>query len=250
MSTLPIFVINMPTATDRRAAIAQQLTALGLEARWITATRGADMTEAEVTQVYDESLNRKYFRRALSPGEIGCYVSHREAWQSLLNSTADSAIVLEDDIHLNEHFSNAVDVLTVGRQFDIIKLSDDRNCPIKKTAPASGPFTWASYKRVPNCANGYAISRSGAQKLLSRQQFYRPVDIDFQFHHELALSVAGLTPYSVEAAPNYPSSIDSQGKNGSRKTFTWPWRNWRYRLSLFAHRTLYTSVKFQDVPNE
>ena len=250
MSTLPLFVINMPSATDRRASITRQLESQGLSAEWIAATRGKDMTASEVAKVYDERANCKYFRRALSPGEIGCYVSHREAWQALLNSTAELAVILEDDIRLGDQFPLAIKALESANDFDIIKLSDDRNCPIAQAKVASAGFEWVSYKRVPNCANGYAISRKGAEKLLSRERFFRPVDVDFQFHRELKLSVAGLIPYSIEATPDFPSSIDGQGKHGSRKTFTWPWRNWRYRLSLFVQRQFYTSAQIQDVPNE
>lgn len=250
MSTLPIFVINMPSATDRRAAIAQQLTALGLEARWIAATRGADMTEAEVAQVYDESLNRKYFRRALSPGEIGCYVSHREAWQKMIDENTPCAVIIEDDVRLTNALTDAIDLLSHEMPADMIKLFDDRDGRGVSSRAASDHFNWINYKRIPNATGSYGITLEGAKKLLNRQRIYRPIDIDLQFYQELSLTIAGLHPYPVEVAPNFPSLIDSQGKNGSRKTFTWPWRNWRYRLSLFAHRTLYTSVKFQDVPNE
>lgn len=250
MSTVPLFIINMPSATDRRAAVTGQLAGLNLDPNWIDAVRGKDMTATEVASVYDESNNRRYFRRALSAGEIGCYVSHRKAWQALLDSEADLAVILEDDICVSDQFPQAIAALHSANNFDLIKLADDRNCPIIQSRAAHAGFEWVSYKRVPNCANGYAISREGAKKLLSRAKFYRPVDIDMQFYRELNLTVAGLIPYCVEATPNFPSLIDGQGKNGSRKTFTWPWRNWRYRISIFIQRQFYTSAQIQDIPNE
>lgn len=250
MSTLPIFVINMPSATDRRAAIARQLQALGLDAHWIAATRGKDMQPDEVARIYDEKSNRRYFRRALSPGEIGCYVSHREVWQKMVDDNISRAIIIEDDIRLTENFPSAIRVLAKEMPTDMVKLFDDRNGEGPSSREASQLFRWVNYKRVPNATGAYAISYHGAKKLLARTQIFRPIDVDLQFYSELSLTIAGLKPYPAEATSDFESSIDNQGKHGSRKTFTWPWRNWRYRLSLFTHRTFYTSANIQDVPNE
>ena len=250
MSTLPLFVINMPSATDRRASITRQLEAQGLSAEWIAATRGKDMATSEVAKVYDERANRKYFRRALSPGEIGCYVSHREAWQRMVDENIPRAVVIEDDIRLTQDFTAAIDLLSKEMPADMVKLLDDRNSEGHKSACASERFNWINYKKVPNGTGSYAISLEGAKKLLSRQRIFRPIDVDLQFYQEFSLTIAGLKPYPVEATPDFESSIDGQGKHGSRKTFTWPWRNWRYRLSLFVQRQLYTSAQIQDLPNE
>ena len=42
-------------------------------------------------------VERNRRSRSLSPGEIGCILSHRKAWQAIVDSGVETAMVLEDD---------------------------------------------------------------------------------------------------------------------------------------------------------
>lgn len=97
---MKIFVINLDHRNDRRAFIERQLKNLGLEAEFISATDGRNLTLAEA-QLYDESLSRKYNGKPLAPGELGCAISHRSIYERMDRDGISRALVLEDDISLS-----------------------------------------------------------------------------------------------------------------------------------------------------
>ena len=56
------------------------------------------------------NLHAPHYPFALRPGEVGCFLSHRAVWAALLESNADAALVLEDDVELDEGFQAALDL--------------------------------------------------------------------------------------------------------------------------------------------
>ncbi len=232
-----IYVINLPEAEHRRKHVENILSSTSLDYAIVAGVKGSSLSQDQITQCYDEHANARRYRRALSIGEIGCYLSHRLCWEKLLLSHREWAIILEDDIEINGPLSSLTPAIPQYINADIIKLSDDSDCKVINRKTLQPSFEWVSYNRVPNCTTGYIITRSGAEKLLSRSKFYRPVDIDIQFHDELSLRVCGIKPYIIWPATQFDSHINAQGRGDPKKTFTWPWRNWRYRLELFWQRT-------------
>jgi glycosyl transferase family 25 len=158
----------------------------------------------------------------------------------MVDQHIDIAVVLEDDIDIDATFTDAINQLTRLHGWDHIKLSDDRNTPAFQTLQLPNGFTLANFKKVPNCATGYAINLQGAKKLLRRNKFFRPVDIDLQFGQELDLQLFSLLPYTVWPSSRFESIIDTIS-GGSRKGDTSLFRNLKYRLAVAKHRARYTS---------
>jgi len=61
---IPVFVINLERAQERRARIAEHLAGLGIAARFLAAVDGSSLKLRAFSRTY---------RRQLLPGEIGCY---------------------------------------------------------------------------------------------------------------------------------------------------------------------------------
>lgn len=74
----------------------QQFEALGLEAIRIEAVRGADVSPA----LLERHCNPKR-SRWMTPNELACNLSHKIAWQRLIDSGESRALVLEDDVMLS-----------------------------------------------------------------------------------------------------------------------------------------------------
>ncbi|WP_165904998.1 glycosyltransferase family 25 protein [Parashewanella curva] len=232
-----ILAINMPQNESRWQHLQQQLSQLSLKGTHFSAVVGSALFQDEIETIYDEKLNKRYYHRDLTVGEIGCYASHSQAWQKLLDSDQPHAVVLEDDINLSDDFTTILATIDRLQGWDIIKLSDNRNNPAAETIALSDTVNCISYKRVPNCMTGYVISRQGAEKLLARKRFFRPVDVDIQFHSELNLQVIGLQPYCVFEA-NFDSEIAAMNPNKRHSNKSTFWRNTKYRLSMMQQRTL------------
>jgi glycosyl transferase family 25 len=239
-SKIPVFVINLETSPERYQYAEQQLLSLGIQPQRFNAVYGKNLSAKQIDTCYDKAANRRHFRRSLSLGEIGCYLSHRGIWQYMQEHNIELAIVLEDDIDIDAKFPEAIKQIGNLTGWDHIKLSDDRDTPAHQTLSLRDGFKLANFKKVPNCATGYAINLQGVKKLLRRDKFFRPVDIDLQFGHELDLRLFSLLPYTIWPSSKFDSVINAIS-GGSRKGDTTLLRNIIFRLAAAWHRVCFTS---------
>jgi glycosyl transferase family 25 len=237
---VPVFVINLDCSPERYQHAEQQLLALGIQPTRFQGVYGKSLTQAEVDACYDRPGNHRLFRRSLSLGEIGCYLSHRGVWQLMLEQNIKMAIVFEDDIEVAPQLPQAINNIAAIHGWDHIKLADDCNTPFYQKLSLNNGFELANFKKVPNLATGYAITLQGAKKLLSREKIFRPVDIDLQFGHELDLQLFSLLPYTVWPSSKFDSVINAIS-GGCRKGDTTAARNIMYRLHMAWHRLCYIS---------
>tara|TARA_R110002020_G_scaffold87061_15_gene215026 strand:+ start:32144 stop:33010 length:867 start_codon:yes stop_codon:yes gene_type:complete len=93
---IPVFFINMDNATDRRDWFEAQAARLGLAVRRVPAVAGRTL-DAQSLDRLKASIRSG---TPLGPSEIGCFLSHRKAWEQVLVSGAPWAFVAEDDLHL------------------------------------------------------------------------------------------------------------------------------------------------------
>ncbi len=233
--TAPVFVINMETSRDRFDATYNRLMESNVEATRFNATVGKSLSAKEVSHWYDAAANHKRYHRDLTPGEIGCYISHMRVWQKLVDEKIPYAIVLEDDLHIEPSFADVLANIATLRDWDMIKLSDNRANSFFQHKSLGGGFTLGNYRKVPNGTQGYAISLSGAKKLLQRKPFFRPVDVDMQFHSEVSLNLLGMKPYAISEDLSFESEISklNKGKHSNRSTFL---RNLKHRTRMYLER--------------
>ncbi len=224
-----LFVINLDRSPQRLAATRTQAEALGLALERVPAVDGTKLTEAELQHHYCADRNRRDYHSQLSAGEIGCYLSHRRAWQLILERDLDYAVILEDDVILEADFGHALDLLPqAGRNWDVIKLGAVKRRPIVDFRLLGG-FGLCRYKKTPISAYAQVVSRLGAQKLLQREErFSRPVDVDLQHVWEHGLEIFGLEPFPVRIRADEASEIGDK----PRRSFFGP----NSCLRLYRHR--------------
>ncbi|SEK68753.1 glycosyl transferase, family 25 [Colwellia chukchiensis] len=244
INACPVYVVNLDAAPARMSTMAAQLNTLGIAYQRITAVNGLDLSAQEIASSYSKTLNRQHFRYNLSLGEIGCYMSHRKIWQLMLDEGIEFAVVLEDDLVIKDKFRQLFAQIDTLKQFDLIKLADNRNYPAAQKLGLANDLQLVNYHTIPNCTTGYTISLNGAKKLLARKKFYRPVDIDIQFCKELNLSVYGLQPYPISENRSFESDIAAfnGGRHGKKTTSLI--RNIKYRLALWYLRKSHLSGRF------
>jgi glycosyl transferase family 25 len=93
----PAFVINLENARERWAAASAQLTRLGIAFERLPAVDGTKLSKEQVSRVYDGDRNRQVSKAPMCPEEIGCYLSHIEAWKHIAARGAAGGFVFEDD---------------------------------------------------------------------------------------------------------------------------------------------------------
>ena len=101
---IPCFVINLAHAVKRRAHMEEQLQAQGIQAEFIDAVNGRQMSETE-RQSHLNSEKMKDIGWKLSPAEIGCALSHLKVYKLMVERQLPYAIILEDDIELAGDFA-------------------------------------------------------------------------------------------------------------------------------------------------
>jgi len=106
-----IFVINLDERPDKFKNAEDQILAQGLSCERISAVRGSNLSEEEITKNYDTKANKKHYMKTMSVGEIGCYMSHRAAWQRIIDEELDYAIILEDDAEVLSNFTSGIECL-------------------------------------------------------------------------------------------------------------------------------------------
>ncbi|AVJ55208.1 glycosyl transferase [Idiomarina sp. OT37-5b] len=207
---LPVYVINLDRSRERLQHASQQLHSIGVDFTRIAAIDGRQLSDAEIDRVYDSERNRQRFYASLTRGEIACYMSHRKAWQQLLDSPAQAAVILEDDIMVSPAFAElGAAVATLSDDWHLLKLAQPFKPKQHYKLADVGAFTLVDYRtdKPPMGACGYILSRSGAAKLLARKRFFRPVDVDFQWQWETGCYVQGLLPYCVDNTHQHGSDI-------------------------------------------
>lgn len=87
------YILNLPSAQERRQFQMSQAERLGLEAVFIAAKTPADISE------YDMMAYAFSWERAIKITEVACFLSHYAAWEKVL-ATQEPALILEDDAML------------------------------------------------------------------------------------------------------------------------------------------------------
>jgi glycosyl transferase family 25 len=198
-AAMPVYVINMPAAVARRQRMRAELKAATLEADWVDAVVGRELSPAALNGLYAPRLNRRQFYRPLTPGEVGCYASHLKVWQLMVQRGQACALVLEDDVALDPALPAVLAALARrSGDWDMVKLvGRAQEAPVQRLPLCAG-VELVRYRRVPSLTGAYALSLEGARKL-TRQlpPFGRPVDVDLRHHWEFGLRMFGALPYPV-----------------------------------------------------
>jgi glycosyl transferase family 25 len=182
---LKIYVINLKHRTDRLEHMRSSLTRLGLEFERIEAVDGRRERLAPHQNRLKANL---YALGGIPPGHVGCCLSHRIAWQKLVDDETKSnqCVVLEDDADLSSWDPRVLELDVQALGLDLLRLGgnlhrkhgDLRNSITKEPITASGQRVLdreLSFSQTVGTV-GYVITRSGAEKMLACKRFWFPVD--------------------------------------------------------------------------
>lgn len=180
MSTIPIYVISLKGAQERRAFMSEQLDTLGLPFRFYDAVDGRGW-DVPAHLSYDKAKRRAFFGKDLSGGEMGCLLSHRAIYEKMLREGTPEVLVLEDDAILHADLPKVLGALErMGEPYDLIRfLGSDKVAKLEQkiVAPITGQYTLNRLCTTPGGAHAYIITQAGAQKLLKHmQRNFLPVD--------------------------------------------------------------------------
>ena len=163
-----------------------------------------------------------WWKRDVTPGEIGCAISHRLLWQKMLDESVETALILEDDFLKVRNFDNpiipevAYDLALLGRH----ALHPSEELPIGRN--------WVRPLTIYN-SHAYVLNKTGAKILLNDYDFANnliPVDefisATFTTHprEDIAtlfppkiLAIAPILNYIEQDRPQEQSTTEPVGAN-------------------------------------
>ena len=180
-----VYVLAFKQDKTRRDLMRQRLGKHGIEVSFIDAVRGANLSEDEKSIFYNN--DRQYWRpHIFQDGAIGCSLSHFKAWQALLDSGQDCALILEDDaLPVLEAIAPCIEALVaLADKLDIVML-ENRNPKRKQIKVADmsqvGALSVVRYNNSFGSAS-YFITRAAAQHLLNNPKRH-VFEVDRFMHH-------------------------------------------------------------------
>ena len=189
--TMKIYVINLQDAHDRWRHADQQFQNAGLSAERMNAVDGRLLSDSGVEEVYDARRNRKSYFSPLHRGELGCFLSHRSAWQQVRDGCDDYGLIVEDDIEILGPLREFLAEIEEHRPHaDLIKLDKPGQGSCFEHLTLACGYQLHQPAQVPLDAAAYLLSRRGAEKLMTAlEKIYMPVDVHMQFWWQSELNI-------------------------------------------------------------
>ncbi|XP_076601630.1 procollagen galactosyltransferase 2-like [Chaetodon auriga] len=180
-----IFLINLKRRSDRRERMLRTLAVLGIDATLTEAVDGKALNSPQLQAMGIDMLpgyKDPYSERVLTRGEIGCFLSHYNIWNQVVQLELQQVLVLEDDVRFEPRFGHRLvsimeNVQRVGLEWDLIYVG-------RKRLQVKEPEYWV--KGVSNLVHpdysywtlGYVLSLNGAKKLLQAKPLNKMLPVD------------------------------------------------------------------------
>ncbi|WP_435337012.1 glycosyltransferase family 25 protein [Acinetobacter sp. LH3_13] len=241
---LGVYLINLDSSVDRLKQADAELKKHHMDYIRISAVDGRQL-DVQNFDLYNAARSNAYTGRDLIGSEIGCYLSHKKALETFVNSDADYGLILEDDLKLNEDFNLILkkSLSIIQKQninWAVINVAANKKKLAREFATVQQYGLFKAYY-FPILALGLLWTKRGAQQFLSEmKEIYTPIDVEIQaWACETGL---GLSIYPAIVQPSgVDSDIDAntlaQKKNSLRIDRFAPRqkRMWRNKLNAIKH---------------
>lgn len=213
-----VYYINLDHRDDRKDHVIQQMqnAEIDMLATRLPAVYGKDLDinnlDNIITPYAKDCVNGKIkrFGITLTQGGVGCAMSHKKAWETIIENDNDNALILEDDVDINDKLVYKLNYYEqyLPPDWDIIFLGyhptsmgnfySINNRFFLKTTKVYGLF-------------GYIVSKSGAEKLLK----LFPINLQIDSEFENAIKKYKLNVYVVK--PNLRLILSDQSEVSEKR---------------------------------
>lgn len=156
----------------------------------------------------------------LSPGEVGCFLSHRACWQRIIDETWDYALIVEDDLSLEpEQWQAALALVEAHANADsFIRLPAKRRESPAATIDQHGAAKLFLPRVIGLQTVAQVVGRNAAAKLLAASTAIdRPVDTFLQMHWIHGQRIHTILPNGVaELTEELGGSTIQKKKRGNK----------------------------------
>jgi glycosyl transferase family 25 len=223
MQNVPVYIVSLKGATERRALIHEHLRGLGIDYEFIDAVRG-DALDPTYRKEVNPTEN-------MTPGALGCYISHTKIYERIIENSIPVALILEDDTVLHYSVKALVDSGCQSLDFDYCLLgSDDIGDEGYVFYDSGKPVSLSSQHEAyflssgPFCLNAYLITLEGAKKRMSCA-FPARTPIDhyhfLPYRPRFMAVIPMLAHVNEQSAVKSMSSVNWSGFEKSARKYWW-----------------------------
>lgn len=184
------YAIALKRSAQRYQYIQKHLSDLGLDFEMIDAVDGSKLSEAEIEEICDMEQVRK-FPWWLTPGAIGCFLSHSKSYEAIVASDDKAGFVVEDDVILPKNINQILaDVKKEIRPNELILLcyNAPETCELTSqgaTQLSEGQLLAPVSLQHLRSAVAYVVHRTTAQNILDK---FKPISFtadNWKYHDKL-----------------------------------------------------------------
>lgn len=240
MTAVLTLVINLDRSPERLEQMRKKLMELALKWERLPAVDGSKLNMGDPTLLNLAEFHRKHGKPPL-PGELGCYLSHVQAMKRMLDSDAEYALILEDDVELGKDLPEVIcAALRCSDDWDVLKLSGIHSGHPLLIKPLLLQYHLAVTLTSYTGASCYLVKRSAAKVLIQTLiPMTLPYDLAYDRGWETGLKIRMVQPPPCQHSFAMGSELHPKGV--IRKNFHWSKRikTYAWRISNDINRFAY-----------
>ena len=196
MKDLQVLVISLKESDQRRARVEAELRDTGLRWRFLDAVDGSALHLPSVS--FDALRVKRLLGFELTPKEVGCYLSHLNAWRACIHQQCPT-LIFEDDFVVKPHLTSVLkELVEIKERWQIVRLQALCESSSQLISQHDG-WQLVSNSSDPLGATAYLIHPVSANALLTHGgDIYEPLDHYLEHREKHGLNVLAVKPYPVE----------------------------------------------------
>ncbi|WP_159591628.1 glycosyltransferase family 25 protein [Chelativorans xinjiangense] len=209
------FIVHLARAHGRARQVERLRQSLPLPVTVIEAVDGQTLPEEKVAEVYKPRLHRPYYPFPLRISEVACFLSHREAWQAIVDRKLDAGLVVEDDVEIDpSRFADVLDLaLAHAGRGDLVRFPKKARGEKGRVAAHSGSARLIAPRHPRLGMQAQIVGRDAAKVLLAfTHVFDRPVDTTVQMQWLHGVRVLSAMPVAIREVAEELGGTTVQGK--------------------------------------
>lgn len=196
MLNLQTIVISLVRSPERREKARAELSKTSLKWEFLDAVDGSRLPSPPPE--YNAPKVRRLLGFDMTANEIGCFLSHKKAWQACVENRMPT-LIFEDDFVLQPHFEEALHVL-------VHEFHDWQMVRLQALAPSAhrlvrqvNALSIVENNDDPLGATAYVVKPQAAETLIQHaKDIYEPLDHFIEHKKKHGISMLAVKPYPVD----------------------------------------------------
>jgi glycosyl transferase family 25 len=198
---MKIVVINLARSVERREHISTQLRRLNLDFEFAVAVDGQNLSGHQMG-LYSADAAFTNLGRGLHRNEIGCFLSHVQVWETLVESGQNEFLILEDDVTIADDLVSLIRrheewiPTDAGVVYFAHHVANEINL-VPISVPARSPRFLCEFDGPVMSSSAYLLRRAAAINLLRHWKPIRMATDDLLGRPQFSGRIYGVVPKPV-----------------------------------------------------